>query len=91
MQQFNRANKMLAQWLQMEHYRLHCVEEWPDGPYKETVLVAIHSALERLEVVSLAPIESPQCTVCAFRKTEAAVLRFPSGSQDYPAITRMAA
>jgi hypothetical protein len=36
---------MRLQWLSMEHYRLHMVEEWPDGFYKEATLAAIHSAM----------------------------------------------
>jgi hypothetical protein len=49
MQQLNPAKEMLRQWINVEHYRLHCVEEWPDSPYKEVVLVAISTALQRLE------------------------------------------
>ena len=26
MEQFNGTNKMLGRWINMEHYRLHCVE-----------------------------------------------------------------
>ena len=73
------TNEPLRQWIRNEHYRLHCVEEWPDTPYKDAALAAIHSALERLET-SLAPNELPQCMVCASRKTRAVVLEFPSRS-----------
>jgi len=30
----------LRQWVRTEHHRLHCVEGWPDSPYKEAVLAA---------------------------------------------------
>jgi hypothetical protein len=33
----------------MEKYRLECAQRWPDSPYKEAVLKAIHSTLEHLE------------------------------------------
>ena len=82
---------MIRQWMNVEHYRLHCIEEWPDSPHKEAVLAGIRSALESLESSSLAPLETPQCIVCASRKTEATVLMFPSRSQHSPAITRLAA
>jgi hypothetical protein len=31
---------MFSEWIMGEHHRLHIVEEWPDGPYKEAVLAA---------------------------------------------------
>ena len=34
---------MKDQWLAMEHYRLHTVEEWPDSPHKAGELAAIQS------------------------------------------------
>jgi hypothetical protein len=39
---------MLRQWAAVEHNRLHCAEEWPDGPYKQAVIAAIHATLESL-------------------------------------------
>jgi hypothetical protein len=36
------------QWIAMEHYRLHTVEEWPASPYKDATLAAIYSSLEGL-------------------------------------------
>jgi hypothetical protein len=89
MQAFNGANQMLSQWIKTEHHRLHCVERWPDSPYKEVVLAAIHSVLERLKAALPAPMEPPQCMVCASRRAES-VLEFPDGSQDCP-VVRLAA
>ncbi len=40
---------MKEQWLAMEHYRLHSVEAWPDGPHKEGALAAIRATLKSLE------------------------------------------
>jgi len=69
----------LRQWVKTEHYRLHCAEEWPDSPYKEAVLAAARSALERLEVAVTDSFDLPACSVCAARRTPAAkVLMFPS-------------
>jgi len=76
--------------MNVEHYRLHCAEEWPDTPYKEAVLAGIRSVLERLKA-SLTPIDPQQCVVCASRRTESAVLTFPSEPEPCPAITRLAA
>ena len=39
---------MLSQWLQMEYYRLDCVETWEDGPRKKATRDAILSAIASL-------------------------------------------
>jgi hypothetical protein len=39
---------MRTEWLAMEHYRMHLIEEWPDGPRKEAGLASVRSALESL-------------------------------------------
>ena len=80
-------NRTLGSWINMEHYRLHCVEEWSDGPRKEAALAAIHSSLERLAAVASS---EPTCMVCAARRN-AMVLKFPSRPQSSPANTPMAA
>jgi len=84
-------NDKLGQWIKVEHYRLHCVEMWADGPRKQVVLAGIRSVLERLQAVSPSPAGSMQCSVCASRRREAVVLQFPSGSQAAPVITPLAA
>jgi hypothetical protein len=63
---------MKAQWINMEHARLHRVEEWPDGPRKEAALAAIHSALESL-AAQLGPAPAG-CLVCESRKRRTSVL-----------------
>ena len=85
------ANESIGQWIRMEHYRLHCVEEWPDSSYKDTTLTSIRSALQGLETASTAAVETAQCMVCASRKTKSVVRQMPSRSTESPAITRLAA
>ena len=83
------ANDNLAQLLMMEHYRLHCVESWPDSPHKQAVLAGIRFALDRPQAVS--PACLPLCMVCASRRREAMVLQFPSPSAAAPVIMHRAA
>jgi len=83
------ANDNLGQLLMVEHYRLHCVEGWPDSPHKQVVLAGICSALERLQ--SASPACLPMCMVCASRRREATILQFPSPAPAAPVIMRVAA
>lgn len=39
---------MQVQWLQIEYYRLDCVEAWEDGPRKQATREAILSAIASL-------------------------------------------
>jgi hypothetical protein len=91
MQRLRRADKHLEQWINVEHYRLHCADSWPESDYKEAVLAAIHSTLKTLEANSLAWVEQPRCMVCASLQARAVVLELPSRSQSPTAITRLAA
>jgi hypothetical protein len=50
---------MQDQWLQMEYYRLDCVESWEDGPRKQATRAAILSA-----IASLSGNEQVSPTVC---------------------------
>lgn len=90
MQPIHGANGSLRQSIKTEHYRLHVAEEWPDSPYKEAVLAAARSALERLEAAAVEPLE-PACMVCGARRTGAKVLVFPSRPKDPSAALRPAA
>ena len=83
------CNKMLGSWISMEHYRLHCIEDWADSPRKWATLAAIHSSLERL-ASSVALLETT-CMVCTTRRNESVVLKLPSRPQSSPTITRLAA
>jgi hypothetical protein len=91
MQRLERPDKQLEQWIKVEHYRLHCAEQWPESDYKETVLAAIRSTLKALEATSLAPVEQPHCMVCGSLQAPAAVLKLPSRSHSPAAVTRLAA
>jgi len=67
---------MRNQWLAMEHYRLHAVEEWPDSARKEAVLAAIHLKIESL---SGDPLSFPTgCIVCHERMRK--LVEFPRSS-----------
>ena len=91
MQQIYGVDRALEQSWWQEHYRLHCVEGWPDSPYKEVVLRAIHCAIERLEASSADPVEPRTCTECASRRSRVRVLQFPSGRKGAPVLLKAAA
>lgn len=58
---------MHSEWLAVEHYRIHVMELWPDGPRKTAGLAAARSALDRL--VKTIPWESSfVCSTCASRR-----------------------
>ena len=40
---------MISEWIAIEHYRLHLVENWPHSAHKEATLAAIHSTLAGLD------------------------------------------
>ena len=72
---------MRHQWIASEHHRLHTVEGWPDGPYKEATLCAIRSTLARLaQDPSLADL--PACEVCLGRSRVSAVVTFPGRQRE---------
>jgi hypothetical protein len=58
----------LRQWAAVEHHRLHCVEEWPDGPYKQALIAAIHATLESLFDNSGTSTGLSECMACTGRK-----------------------
>jgi hypothetical protein len=62
---------MKDQWLAMEHYRLHAVEDWPDSPHKRGELAAIRSSLESLLRSGAHPID---CHTCLSRKHRLALV-----------------
>jgi hypothetical protein len=39
---------MQSRWLEMEYYRLDCVEAWAEGPRKQATRAAILSAIASL-------------------------------------------
>jgi hypothetical protein len=58
---------MLLEWLAMEHYRIHVMERWPDGPRKEAGLAAARSALGSL-IQTMPEASSFVCATCAGRR-----------------------
>jgi hypothetical protein len=77
---------MHKQWIAMEHYRLHCAEQWPASPYKRTVIEAIHSTLKALRTASPAPLQQPECAYCASK-----VVELGRGTHSSPARSQLAA
>jgi hypothetical protein len=68
---------MNRQWLAMEHYRMHVIQQWPDGPRKEAALAAARSAIASLQrAVSLTDAEI--CPVCAGGSHGPMVVEFPA-------------
>lgn len=67
---------MYPQWIAMEHYRMHVIETWPDGPRKNAGLAAVRSALNALE--SAPPATAPPfvCDVCAARRRVVPIFEF---------------
>jgi hypothetical protein len=39
---------MFSDSLSMEHYRLHVIEQWPEGRIKQAALTAVRSTIEGL-------------------------------------------
>ena len=66
---------MRNQWIASEHHRLHTVEGWPDSPYKEATMRAIHSKLASLEEDP--SVGAPGCLVCLSPRKISGVVRFP--------------
>jgi hypothetical protein len=72
---------MRYQWIASEHHRLHTVEGWPDSPYKEATLHAIHSTLASLAQGPGVAGSLPPCEMCLSRRRSLGVVQFP-GSQN---------
>ena len=50
-----------------EHYRIHVIRLWPDGPRKETGLASARSVLDRM-VQTMPKGSSFACAICASRR-----------------------
>jgi hypothetical protein len=50
-----------------EHYRIHVIELWPDGPRKEAGLGSARSVLDRM-VRTMPEGSSFECAICASRR-----------------------
>jgi hypothetical protein len=60
-----------------EHYRIHVIELWPDGPRKEAGLGSARSVLDRM-VRTMPEGFSFECAICASRRRT--VTEMPSSS-----------
>jgi len=69
---------MRYQWIASEHHRLHTVEGWPEGPYKDATLRAIHSTLASLAHGASVAAGFPACETCLSRRRSSSVVRFPA-------------
>lgn len=65
---------MKDQWLAVEHYRLHTVEQWPEGPHKEGALAAIRSSVESLIRSGARPVD---CHICIGHPRRSNVIEMP--------------
>jgi len=65
---------MITDWIAMEHYRLHVVENWPDGPRREATLTAIHSKLASFGKQSHVTTGARDCSICSSRARTVAPL-----------------
>jgi len=82
---------MNFEWIAMEHQRLHLIEEWPEGSYKEAALAAVHSTLEGLLRVHRPGLALPVCEICLNRLNRATLVEFPRLSQTEQPRTNLAA
>ncbi len=69
---------MRHQWIAAEHYRLHTVESWADGPHKDATLRAIRSTLASLEQGPGLIAGLPPCEICLSRRKVSQVVKFPA-------------
>jgi hypothetical protein len=58
---------MYSEWIAFEHYRIHVMELWSDGPRKEAGLAAARSALDSL-TQKMPTRSSIACTICVSRQ-----------------------
>jgi len=68
---------MQREWLATEHYRLHVIEQWPNGPRKEAVLTAARSALESLLRTTPRNGSAFRCPICAGKRQSATLIEYP--------------
>jgi hypothetical protein len=58
---------MYTEWLAIEHYRLHLMEEWPEGARRDAGLAAARSALNSLEQTAPRNCSGFECAICSRR------------------------
>ena len=82
---------MLPEWIAVEHYRLHIVEDWPDSPSRVATLAGIRSSLASLSRDPRVASSLSECTVCRSRKMTSVVLEFRNTSSIAGRQTNLAA
>ena len=80
---------MHRDWLAMEHYRLHVIEHWPEGPEKTARLAAVRATLESLARTAPGAEPAFECATCATARYKAKLLGFPD-RQGTPPSTKAA-
>lgn len=81
---------MHRDWLAMEHYRMHVMEQWPDSPRKAAGLAAVRSTIESLQKTAPADAAEFVCCDCLGQRVRPNVIQFPA-SVAPPASQRLAA
>jgi hypothetical protein len=76
---------MYSEWMAGEHYRIHVMELWPDGPRKEAGLVAARHALDSL-TRAMPKGFSFVCTTCASRRQTVTVIPCAPRVHSLPAV-----
>ena len=61
---------MYSELLAQEHYRIHVMEQWPDGPRRDAGLAAARSALATLLRTPPVGASGFMCDICASRIEE---------------------
>jgi len=75
---------MYSEWIAAEHYRIHVMELWPDGPRKHAGLAAALSTLHSLESAKSWGA-SFQCAVCSASRNATPLPSIPRlGERDSP-------
>lgn len=74
---------MYSEWLAVEHYRIHVMELWPDGPWKESSLRSARSALHSL-VRTLPKGSFFTCAICAGRPQNVTVIPTRDAGRESP-------
>jgi hypothetical protein len=69
---------MINGWMAMEHYRMHVMEQWPEGARKQAGLSAVRSTLAGLERDYPAAVEVFECAECNAKRQATNVIHFPA-------------
>jgi hypothetical protein len=79
---------MHSEWMAFEHYRIHVMELWSDGPRKEAGLAAARAALDSL-TQNMPTGSSFACTICASKRQTVTLI--PRSARVHAALSGLAA